>query len=468
MQTFKPQITAAVRDQDQGAVDKILTDPDVTDPFFSELTGTIEDPGTITQFSLAGMAAGDNALDTGAAANPHNFNPSNRATGLNVSWTVLSVEALEFAREHAGEMVTNINETTRKLVNAIIVRLIEDDTYGPGDAIRDLDDIFDDTARARNIAINESTIAYNKGVDKRWAASGVVVAAVWQTVRDQFVDAVCRGLHGQTAAIGESFVHKGGGDEDQQELRGTTYETPPAHIGCRCFKRPVTIPLREVQPSALDDAVKAGGVPPVFGDTDVELKDLVPVEYGGSPDGDSIIDLFADIFDDEDEELASEFIENIQFWSFNGYLDIRRDQISGTKSDEADSIEAGLSVLPRHKGEIFRVINIASLDQLQGGVAEIGEIFQTRALTSFTQDLEALINAPEFDEINDKSTIFRVKENRAGVAIDEISSTEEEMEVLVPSQTAYRIDAITERINEDSDSELFGQGGWVIDLVEIQ
>ncbi len=262
MQTFKPQITAAVKAQDQDAVDTILTDSDVTDPFLFEMIGTLEDPGTITQFSLAGMASGDNALDTGAAANPHNFNPANRATGLNVSWTVLSVEALEFAREHAGEMVTNINETTRNLVNAIIVRSIEDDAYGPGDAIRDLDAIFDDTARARNIAINESTIAYNKGVDKRWEASGVVVAAVWQTVRDQFVDAVCRGLHGQTADIGGEFVHKGGGDEDQQKLSGTVYKTPPAHIGCRCFKRPVTIPLSDAQQGSLDDAVKVGGVPP--------------------------------------------------------------------------------------------------------------------------------------------------------------------------------------------------------------
>lgn len=182
-------------------------------------TGTDAAPGALTKLVLAGMAAGNEALARDRSINPK------RALDVTVDWTLLSKQALEFARQYCYSLIRRLNDTTLQLVREAVATWMQ--SGEPMDTLRAaLTVLFEDENRARLIAQTETTRVYNEGAFERWREAGVT-RAKWQTVRDGAVCPVCEPLHNSVGTL------SGGWRSSAGDVK------PPAHPGCRCFSRPV-------------------------------------------------------------------------------------------------------------------------------------------------------------------------------------------------------------------------------------
>ncbi len=209
----------------------------------AEWVGSADEPGSLTKLVLAGMAAGNQAVNSEA-----NMNPAARAgkpsLAFAVSWDVMSQEALDFARTYSFGLIKNLDATTQAKVTAVFEQWIQ--SGRPTGALKDLlTPIFKDPVRADAIASTESIIVYNEGAFDRWKRVGVK-RAVWRTVQDNHVCPICRPLNGQVANIDGGWVHPGGKYVDPYDnkvingdvFRGKVYGSS-AHTRCRCYRRPV-------------------------------------------------------------------------------------------------------------------------------------------------------------------------------------------------------------------------------------
>ena len=124
------------------------------------------------------------------------------------------------------------------------------------------------------------------------------------------------------------------------------------------------------------------------------------------------------------------------------------------------SIESGLRKLPAYDGSVYRGIWIESLDDVRGGKIEQGAVIQTDALSSFT-------HRQDVSYLREGNSVFRVNQNHSGVAIENAAWRPSEGEVLVPSQTPYRINNVVERASLPQSDPFYQDGGWIIDMDEI-
>lgn len=184
-----------------------------------EWLGTPDQPGTLAQLVLAGMAAGSEALQRDIP------NP-NKAAPVQVDWNLLDKQAYDFVQSYVFDLIKRLDDTTREQVRKTFAAWMTS-----GKPLTDLKDeletIFKDPVRAENIAQTETTRAYAEGAFNRWEQAGVT-EGVWQTVRDQLVCDICGPLHGTTGNFREGWRHP---------RDGKLYK-PPAHPRCRCFARP--------------------------------------------------------------------------------------------------------------------------------------------------------------------------------------------------------------------------------------
>ena len=140
--------------------------------------------------------------------------------GIGADLAVISQEALEHARRYTYELVSGLDDTTRRLVQEALT------TYQatPGMTLGDLTSLLDPAfgeARSQMIAVTEVTRAYSEATNQyqRMAAdAGVEMRRVWLTLRDQLVCPICGPLHGMP-------------EEDWKMSHPTG---PPAHPNCRC------------------------------------------------------------------------------------------------------------------------------------------------------------------------------------------------------------------------------------------
>jgi hypothetical protein len=167
----------------------------------------------------AGMVAGYKSLTTGAGAKPK------RASVVNLSWELLSQEALNFARNYAFELIKGIDSTTVDQVRKAIAAGIEQG-LSRDDIAKALESIFNDPVRARAIAQSESNRAYVEGSLKRWELSGVT-RGKWRTVGASAC-ALCRRLNGQVADLNVGWI---------DPETGNVYRSS-AHTNDRCFRQP--------------------------------------------------------------------------------------------------------------------------------------------------------------------------------------------------------------------------------------
>jgi len=140
--------------------------------------------------------------------------------------SLVNENAVEYAKERAAELVTNISESTREMLRSDI-----EDAMQEGMSNGDLADLLADNYgfsddRAEMIARTETAYADVQGNLKAYEASGVVAQKRWIT--GEGCCPKCDELDGKVIDLDESF------DADGEEIDG-----PPFHPNCRCDIVPI-------------------------------------------------------------------------------------------------------------------------------------------------------------------------------------------------------------------------------------
>ncbi len=141
--------------------------------------------------------------------------------GFGFDWTLVNVNAREWARSYVGDLIRNVEQTTVDSVRQSVSRWIGN-SEPLQTLIDDLTPAFG-VQRAERIASTEVTRAFAQGNTVAYQEAGVVEKIEWRTARDERVCPQCGPLHGQTTDLGQTF--------------GGFY--PPRHPGCRCWIVPV-------------------------------------------------------------------------------------------------------------------------------------------------------------------------------------------------------------------------------------
>lgn len=193
--------------------------------FVEEWVGTRENPGSLTRMFYAGAAAGNVSLqqqDPDAAAPPVKAEIT-----LDVDWSLLSEEAVDYVREYAFDLISRLDDTTRDEVRTAIERWLRGDQELESLKAA-MEEIFNNPVRAEMIAQTESTRAYHEGAERRWKEAGVTKQR-WRSVRDSLVSDICRELDGKVGTLEEGFY----------STVLNQYVKPPAHVRCRSYTIPI-------------------------------------------------------------------------------------------------------------------------------------------------------------------------------------------------------------------------------------
>jgi len=157
--------------------------------------------------------------------------------GLKVAWDVHNAEASKLAREYTYDLVTQINDSTKKQLGEALGRWIDGDEEFT-ELVERIRKIVPDNPypfikdRAETIAVTEVTRVY---ADARWAslkASGSQFAR-WKTSEDALVCEICQPLGAANGGLGARgsvatgiFIHPETGAQVML----------PAHVNCRCHQ----------------------------------------------------------------------------------------------------------------------------------------------------------------------------------------------------------------------------------------
>ncbi len=183
-------------------------------------TGTVDEPGVIAKLFMAGMGAGQAALERKRV----NLNP---AKAVNLDWELKPTDAINAVNKYVGKLIKRIDKTTLEDVQTKLSQWLESGGT-VADLAEQLNPIFNDTARSHIIAATESSNAYNNGAIERWTDAGVEKAK-WKTTMDANVCNICLPLAGQVASLDEGWY---------SDVLGE-YVWPPSHVSCRCWSSPV-------------------------------------------------------------------------------------------------------------------------------------------------------------------------------------------------------------------------------------
>ncbi len=138
---------------------------------------------------------------------------------------LVNTEAVDYARERAGTLITGIDETTLEVIREKLIEAIEE-----GLSAQELADLIDENGlfgevRSLMIARTESSDAHNQGSLIAARESGVVDGKSWLLASDACE--ICEGIVDNTPnpiPLDDNFF-----DADGEE-----YDAPPAHPNCRC------------------------------------------------------------------------------------------------------------------------------------------------------------------------------------------------------------------------------------------
>ena len=159
-----------------------------------------------------------------------------RQLKINLSWDYIQPAALDWAREHAGKLVTGILSDVQMGITQIVTAgLSEGKTvYQIRDDIAGLRDSAEQTVfpewRATRVARTEVIRAHAQGAKLGYQESGVVRGMRWMDGQTGACPK-CRELHNKTIRLGEKFYL------DPKFGDGL----PPRHPHCRCAVAPVTL-----------------------------------------------------------------------------------------------------------------------------------------------------------------------------------------------------------------------------------
>jgi SPP1 gp7 family putative phage head morphogenesis protein len=140
--------------------------------------------------------------------------------------------AVEWSRNHAAELVTQLEDNTRDMLRATVTDAIKEG-WGAMELARELEDSAGFSQyRAELVGRTEVIAANNRGNLDAYKESGVATGKEWLTARDDLVEEICQANEDQ-GPIGLDDDFDSGDD------------CPPAHPNCRCAILPVTEPIDE-------------------------------------------------------------------------------------------------------------------------------------------------------------------------------------------------------------------------------
>jgi hypothetical protein len=167
-------------------------------------------------------------LLTGSSAGAGIFGQN---VNLALDYSLINADALEWARIHAGELITQIDKATQDTVQQVLSQFIDT----PGMTIGDLRNSLPfGGQRAETIAVTEVTTAYGEGArvaGERLQVEypDVKVVKKWYTNEDDRVCPLCGPLGDENKWIplDKPFT--------VDSKTGKAIMNPPRHVKCRCW-----------------------------------------------------------------------------------------------------------------------------------------------------------------------------------------------------------------------------------------
>lgn len=132
--------------------------------------------------------------------------------------------AIAWAKDHAGELIKNISDTTRQAIADALARALDEGDLDQLD--EDIEDAIGNSDRAELVAHTESMTAANAGLAESWDQAkekGLLpddTKKVWIATGDDITCEECSELDGEVVPMDNEFSS---GDD-----------MPPAHPRCRC------------------------------------------------------------------------------------------------------------------------------------------------------------------------------------------------------------------------------------------
>ena len=143
--------------------------------------------------------------------------------------------AVEWARNRAADLVTQIEENTRDMLRTTVTQAIQEG-WGAKELARHIEDSPGFSPyRSEMIARTEVIRANNQGNLAVYKETGVATGKEWLTAGDDLVEEICQDNQDQ-GPIGIDDDFDSGDD------------APPAHTNCRCSLIPVIEPLESEEP----------------------------------------------------------------------------------------------------------------------------------------------------------------------------------------------------------------------------
>ena len=154
-----------------------------------------------------------------------------RNAAIELDYTQINANASAAVQQYVGDLISNIDKTTRETVRQAVQQFVDT----PGMTIGDLRNALPFNAqRANTIAVTEVTRAYGEG--ERVAGEAlreqfpdVKVVKKWYTNEDDKVCPLCGPLGDadRWIPIDKAF--------DIDRRTGEMYMNPPRHVNCRCW-----------------------------------------------------------------------------------------------------------------------------------------------------------------------------------------------------------------------------------------
>lgn len=178
-------------------------------------------PKTLEKALIAGARAAESEIRAAGEFRTAKRTKSNPIGKIAMRFDAERAESRKWAKKYAGELITDISETTRTRIKTIIARV--------GDLNEAIDDIataIGDEDRAEVIARTESMRVAHEGQRMLWEQAiedGLLpedARRTWITTPDDRLCPICEALDGKEAEFDGEY------DDD--------IELPPAHPNCRC------------------------------------------------------------------------------------------------------------------------------------------------------------------------------------------------------------------------------------------
>ncbi len=140
---------------------------------------------------------------------------------VGVSLNLVNERAAAWAEKHAADLVTDISDNTRDMLQSAVVDAIEQGMGSRELAARISASVGFSEARAETISRTELIRASNAAALDAYKASGVVDGKSWATAGDDAVEEDCE-------------MNEADGVIPLDDAFSSGDDAPPAHPNCRC------------------------------------------------------------------------------------------------------------------------------------------------------------------------------------------------------------------------------------------